>query len=422
MYENNQTKTLNPELFRNPTAEYRGAPFWAWNCALDRQTLLEQIDVLHHMGFGGFHITLKGLWKPTLYDTHSGETEALCCQYRGGNTVFSRGLWDHDSLLVLLEPGEQAIKAHAQNDRAETPVSIGHSLPYTLSEPNVLLLDVAESRLDDGPWKPAEELLRVDSALRKELGWVHNDAQPWAVSDEPAGHTVTLRFKIVSEPPLSGVLLAIEQGGQAKLTLNGNAVESRAAGWFTDKAIKTIALPALKAGENTLTAEFPFHQNSNIEWCYLLGSFGVRLRGRDAALTGMPQTLAFGDCTAQGLAFYGANVTYHAAFCCDGGDVRVHIPKYRGSLLRVTLDGNQSGVIAYAPYDFVFYGVAAGGHRLDITLYGNRFNSFGGLHNANDNLYWKGPNAWRQTGDSWCYEYNLRPFGILTTPTVTLLK
>ena len=44
------------EVFKNPTKEYRGAPFWGWNGKLDKQILAEQIDVLKEMGFGGFHI------------------------------------------------------------------------------------------------------------------------------------------------------------------------------------------------------------------------------------------------------------------------------------------------------------------------------------------------------------------------------
>ena len=46
-------KTLEQE-FHNPSAAYRGKPFWAWNGKLEEQELLWQIDVLHEMGFGGF--------------------------------------------------------------------------------------------------------------------------------------------------------------------------------------------------------------------------------------------------------------------------------------------------------------------------------------------------------------------------------
>ena len=55
-------------------------------------------------------------------------------------------------------------------------------------------------------------------------------------------------------------------------------------------------------------------------------------------------------------------------------------------------------------------------HRLDVTAYGNRVNAFGAVHNANEKLTWFGPQAWRQTGAAWAYEYQLRPMGVLVAP------
>lgn len=49
-------KELDMELFKNPTAEYRATPFWSWNCELNRDMLLRQIEYLKQMGFGGFHM------------------------------------------------------------------------------------------------------------------------------------------------------------------------------------------------------------------------------------------------------------------------------------------------------------------------------------------------------------------------------
>lgn len=48
---------VNPnlyELFREPSNEYRGKPFWAWNGELDKDELIRQIHVMKKMGFGGF--------------------------------------------------------------------------------------------------------------------------------------------------------------------------------------------------------------------------------------------------------------------------------------------------------------------------------------------------------------------------------
>lgn len=59
LYPKTKESTLSKELFENPTSEYRGAPFWAWNCKLEREELLRQIDVLREMGFGGFHMHVR---------------------------------------------------------------------------------------------------------------------------------------------------------------------------------------------------------------------------------------------------------------------------------------------------------------------------------------------------------------------------
>lgn len=53
-YNQNLGKKLKLEIFKNPPAQYRGAPFWAWNTVLDKKEVLWQIDRLKEMGFGGF--------------------------------------------------------------------------------------------------------------------------------------------------------------------------------------------------------------------------------------------------------------------------------------------------------------------------------------------------------------------------------
>ena len=49
LYKKNGSKTLSEELFKNPTAEYRGTPFWSWNCTLEKKELLRQIEELKKM-------------------------------------------------------------------------------------------------------------------------------------------------------------------------------------------------------------------------------------------------------------------------------------------------------------------------------------------------------------------------------------
>lgn len=57
------------EDFLNPGAEFRGAPFWAWNGKLDPETCREQIRRMHKSGLGGFFMHSRtGLNTPYLSD------------------------------------------------------------------------------------------------------------------------------------------------------------------------------------------------------------------------------------------------------------------------------------------------------------------------------------------------------------------
>ena len=59
LYKKNSEKTLSKELFKNPTSEYRGTPFWAWNDYLTKEELERQIEIFNEMGLGGFHMHVR---------------------------------------------------------------------------------------------------------------------------------------------------------------------------------------------------------------------------------------------------------------------------------------------------------------------------------------------------------------------------
>ena len=59
LYKKLGEKQLDKDLFRNPTNEYRGMPFWAWNTKLEKNELNEQIDIFRRMGFGGFYMHVR---------------------------------------------------------------------------------------------------------------------------------------------------------------------------------------------------------------------------------------------------------------------------------------------------------------------------------------------------------------------------
>ncbi len=56
LYPRKSESELSKELFKNPTAEYRGTPFWAWNNKITKESVDRTINALQDMGMGGGHI------------------------------------------------------------------------------------------------------------------------------------------------------------------------------------------------------------------------------------------------------------------------------------------------------------------------------------------------------------------------------
>ena len=366
-------------------------------------------------------ITVKGEFTPYIYDTISGDISPVHCKYTGGNTVIEKTLFDYDSLLLRLDDGRcnTDIPKEPEFIVSDAPAATA-LVPYSLSERNVLLLDTAEFSLDGGEFMPEEEILRLDNVCRRMLGFVERGgsvAQPWVIEPETIEHYVTLRFRINSDIEYIGAELALEDAEKAKIALNGEDVAVNITGWYTDKDIKTVPLPEIRRGENILEITLPFGKRTNTEWCYLLGNFGVKLIGRERTLTKLPEKLGFGSITTQGLPHYGGNVTYHLE--AEGEKLKIEATRYRGALIGVRVDGEEKGKIVYPPYVLEVNSLGEGKHKVDITLFGNRFNSFGAVHLTNIKHSWHGPDAWRSDEENWSYEYVLRDVGILKHPVIT---
>ncbi len=374
-------------------------------------------------------ICLNGMYSAELYDTLTGMVESLPCGYENGKTIITRKIYEYDSLLIRYTPAAEA-ETDTDNMNKSLPVQksaekipIADRVPVTLCEPNVLLLDMGEYALDGEPFHPIEELLIADNLCRQKLGWPCRKsavAQPWTMEKEKTTHKLTLRFSFDSEIEVTGAQLALEDADAAGIRLNGEPVPSEVTGWYVDHAIQTVSLPKLKKGTNQLEISIPFGRRTNVEWCYILGDFGVRVSGREKVVTAPVRTLTFGDIVPQGLPFYGGNLIYHIDLDTGSGRLTAEATHFRGALLSAALDRKEMGKIFIPPYRCEGPEIAEGHHTLDITVFGNRYNTFGQVHLSDSACRIFGPDSWRTTGSRWSYEYQLKPTGLLSAPNIVL--
>ncbi len=299
---------------------------------------------------------------------------------------------EHDSLLVKLvntDLAERIIEEEFKETYIEREEKIRIVIPSEVSvdfnEPNVYVLDLAEYRFDEEKWQPKEEILRIDNLLRNKLGYplrMETFAQPWVDQrEEGYEHKLSLRYEVFSEIEVLSSKIALENPELTCLYVNGIKAEKTMDGWYTDCDIKTISLPKLNVGRNDIIAEILYNSKTNVEAMYLLGEFGVKVSGSNQKITIPIKKMGFGDITSQGLPFYGGNITYSMEIETPEGDLTIQISQFRNPVIKVLMDGEEKGYIAYSPYELRI-------KDLKIT--------------------------------SWAYDYQLKSTGILISPELTM--
>ena len=372
-------------------------------------------------GCDDLRITINGEYEAEEWDTETGAIKPAAVQYINGKTVVSKRMYGYDSMLLKLTAGkgaelaQESAEAELKEESAEK-----EQVSYTLSEDNVLLLDMAEFKLDtEDAFSPEEEVLRLDNICRERLGYRKRGGhvvQPWALPKEEPSHKITLKYTFESEIEYSGAYLALEDAAKAEIEFNGKKVPAATNGNFVDITIFRVALPDIVKGLNVLTVTLPFGTRTNTEAMFILGKFGVKLTGRKAVITALPEKISFGDLTQQGFPFFGGNITYHLNAKAENGTINIQTSDYRGALVSVDVDGKRAGRIIYPPYILSVRGIENGEHKVDVTVFTHRYNQFGPVHLVNVKESWHGPGAWRSGWENWSYEYVLRSTGLLKAP------
>lgn len=374
-------------------------------------------------------VEVRGEWDVTILDALTGNEWVIERLIKDGRTSFNWHFEPSSSVLALLRPtskqNETALTSKPQsvlrgNLKAVDTVTLKS---IELSEPNVLVLDYAEFQVNDGPWEAREEPLRLENIVRRRLKLpqkLEALRQPWSVpSSSRQRHAfLRLRFEVNSRTDVLSPKLALEDAETTKIKVNGQDIASKVVGWWVDEDIRTVELPPLKKGKNTIELEYEFNILTNIERVYLLGDFEVEIRGSSSTL--LPADLSrvdFGNWVTQGYPFYAGNFTYHCEITPSAtGEYLFEVPRFAGPVVTVDLEGTRKGTIALEPHVVDLGTLEKRPYIVSVTCFGNRENSFGTLHLPDGCTRWFAPNAWRSEHEWWQEGYNVKPMGVLQRP------
>ncbi len=388
------------------------------------------LNVNREEGFDAVTVRIEGEGHVEEWDAETGERYAVHAEAREGALEFTTGFAPADEkLYVLLKEPTPGLESRRELETVKT-VALEGPYDYTLSESNVCVLDFAQLHLpgEEG-WQPAREILKVDRLVREHFDVPHRKGdmlQPWFTKMQ--GYKtlgrVALRFVFhIDELPGETVYIAMETPDRFETTVNGSPVlSSTVDGWWVDPAFQRMPVPAgaLTDGQNEVVIGCNFDEGINLEALYLLGRFGVRLDGRTAVLTAMPEQVAPGDLVAQGFPFYSGAITYHVPVEKTSGRAFVVTPDFEGACVKVGSEGCAARVIGWRPYEAEVTGDLQRNARLDIEVVLTRRNSFGPLHQVPLRAGAYGPGNFVTGGDGWSDDYMLYPAGLLAPPRLEL--
>lgn len=328
-------------------------------------------------------------------------------------------------ILHLRAPAGKPLPPAPQG--AESEQVLQGEMRYSLSERNVLPLDMATYTLDGEGDGKVREILRIDREVRGRLGMPLRGGemiQPWyrkkyGIEERSAeGHKLDLTFRFtVKSLPKTACSLAIEQSECWELSLNGRPLPKKIVGHWIDRCFDELEIPRgyLKEGENILKICADFTQELNTESLYLLGDFGVYFKNEHTYIDFLPKMLQTGDVCGQGLPFYSGKIVYATGI--------------RDRLLSVTLDGCCGAVscvkggahreyVAFPPYETKRFFCRG---ELKIEVICTRRNTFGPLHYAPKTAWAYGPDLF-VTEEGYTDRYCLLPQGISDRVLIRFFK
>lgn len=360
-------------------------------------------------------VKVNGEYAVSLWNTADGSVKGAQYRHANGATYADFTVYDNDSLLLRYDTTEIYAPEKVVKYRAKSINSVMDDVPYTLDEPNVLLLDRAHYAVDGGEYSSKQErIILLDHKIKKTLGIKRSRVQPWLISDTTSEHKVKFKFEFSSEIEVLEPEFALEGAEIADIFVNGKKIEKRIAGYYVDKCIKKVALPPIAVGKTVVEVEYPLSEKVFLENCFVLGNFGVRISGSKFKLTALPKTVKFGDISKQGFPFYGGKLTYHTSFKSEGGRVSLCVPEYRSALIDIKTDRDEKAII-YPPFTAVLT-AEKGENKVDITAYISRENAFGLTFEPYNYRRLDSPGAYRIKPLTFIKKYFTQKAGVLKTP------
>ncbi len=233
-----------------------------------------------------------------------------------------------------------------------------------------------------------------------------------------SGFAASYRFTIEGAVP-KNLALVLERPDLYTITCNGRPVAPEKGAWWLDKAFGRIPIgSAARVGANVVSLQAsPFTVFPELESAYVLGDFALHPADKGFVIA-PDQPLRLGAWNEQGAPFYAQGVAYRQHFAVERrtGRYVVSLPKWYGSVAKVSVNGKLAGYVAASPWECdVTPRIKRGDNAVEVVVLGTLKNTLGPHHGkpgrgaAWPNMFQNGPKDGPPPGAS----YDTIGYGLL---------
>lgn len=276
-----------------------------------------------------------------------------------------------------------------------------------------------------------------DGELEEKDGYVLNIQNRALALERPVKIHQVYHVQVEAVP--EQVELVCETPAVFHIQVNGQPLTQVENGWFVDRAFRKLDISGMLVnGENIITFDVDFRQSDRVyenlrksrvfeseknkltydievEPCYLIGNFGVRLDGqqkkleRDAfrfsgsyTLCAMPTEITLTEIEKQGFPFFAGCLTVSRKIMLDHGNYQLALRRKGINVVQAMFNGAEAGTILYRSDRIDGSDLLHAGENLvQLKLYNNLRNMMGPHHLEEGESYAVGPSSFFKEDCVW---------------------
>ena len=398
---------------------------------IDNKIMFAALNVNREKGYKNAIVRIKGSGLIEEWDCLNGTQIQIKSACKDGWLEFRTDFLPSEEKIYILKEESNAL--FETKLKKVDQIELAGPFNYKLQDPNICVLDLAEWKFEsDLKWNGTTEVLKIDQAVRNKFGLTLRDGemlQPWFVAKNGIREfeNVELKFDFSIKTLHENISLVLEEADKFTVKVNGNKIDlSDAKQDWIDKAFHRLDIPSdyLRKGKNYVELKTLFTANSNIEAVYLLGDFGVELNGIEKIITSLPDKIKIGDLTKQKMPFYSGAISYIVDLpelnISNNSKVNLKLNDLSAACAVVN-SKTKEHIVCWEPYKADITDSMKEKH-VSIKTILTRRNTFGPLHQVDDNVIAYGPTNYITEGDEFTNEYILYPSGLLSNPTLEVMQ